>query len=323
MKTKFWLDLDGEKRQSTRMNLRFIPLALALLAPAFAAAPAEDQTYPAHLLKVEARDGKPNSVLKMPLASYVNEAGQRVDLIGAVHVAESGYYRKLNKLFRTYDRVLYEMVDGEGLSEMLTLFKKVQAGTASEEEYRKMRRLRRQFNAKEDKGIASQLLAYYYVATAEEHQLMLQTEGIDYGYDNFVFADMSQDEFDRAMDARGENWLKMSLISLSGGIEFSDLFPKLTSTLEEKRRTFIRTVSRDSEGSPMEDMAIILDRNARCFEVLDRELQNPQNKKLGIFYGCMHLRDMDARLRERGFRLEKVEWMTAVRAVKKPRVKKN
>ncbi len=305
------------------MDLRFIPFAFALLGSALAATPVEEQTYPAHLLKVEARDGKPHSVLKMPLASYVNDAGQQVDLIGAVHVAEPGYYRKLNKLFRTYDRVLYEMVDGEGLSEMLHLYKKVEAGTASEEEYRRMRRLRRQFSAKEDKGIASQLLAYYYVATAEEHGLQLQTEGIDYGYANFVFADMSQDEFDRAMEARGENWFKMTLLSVSGGIGVEDLFPPLFPTLEEKRRNFIRTVSRDNAGSPLEKMAIIVDRNAACFEVLDRELQNEQNRKLGIFYGCMHLRDMDARLRERGFRLQKVAWMTAIRAVKKPRAKKD
>ncbi len=305
------------------MNLRFIPLALALLGSALGATPAAEQTYPAHLLKVEARDGKPNSVLKMPLASYVNDAGQQVDLIGAVHVAEAGYYSKLNKLFRNYDRVLYEMVDGEGLSEMLYLSKKVQTGTATEEEYRKMRRIRREYMKKaEEQDLSSQLLAYYYMYIAEQHELQLQAEGIDYGFENFVYADMSTEEFDKAMAARGDSWLKMTWISFTQSFELSDLLPSFNPTLEDKRRDFIRMLSKDSTGSSMEKMAIILDRNARCFDVLDRELLNADNKKIGIFYGCMHLRDMDERLRARGFRLEKVQWVTAIRAANGKRVKK-
>ncbi len=305
------------------MNLRFIPLAIALLTSAFAATPAEEQIYPTHLLKVEERAGRPNSVLKMPVASYVDEAGRQVDLIGAIHVADAAYYRKLNKLFRNYDRVLYEMVDGDGLSEMLYLGKKVQEGTATEEEYRKMRRIRREFIRKnEQQDLSSQLLAYYYMHVAREHGFELQAEGIDYGFENFVYADMSTEEFDRAMAARGESWLQMTWISFSQSFEFSDLLPAFNPTLEEKRRDFIRMMSKDSTGSAMEQMAIIVDRNARCFEVLDRELQNEANKKIGIFYGCMHLRDMDERLRARGFRLEKVEWMTAIRAVKRTRPRK-
>ncbi len=306
------------------MNLRFIPLALALLSSAFAATPAEEQSYPEHLLRVEARGGIEHAVLKMPLASYVDDEGRQVDLIGAVHVADASYYRHLNKIFRNYDKVLYEMVDGEGLSEMLYLSKKVEEGTASEEEYRKMRKLRRQLlENQDDQSLASQLLAYYYVKIALEHGLMLQSEGIDYGFENFVYADMSSEEFDAAMAARGESWLKMTLISFAEGFELEDFIPSFSNSMVAKRSNFIRSVSRGCTGSPMENMAIVIDRNIRCFEVLDQQLLDPANRKLGIFYGCMHLRDMDMRLRMRGFRLQKVEWIPAIRAVKPVRVKKD
>ena len=39
--------------------------------------------------------------------------GKRVDLIGAIHIADKAYYSKLNERFSQYDRLLFEMVGGE------------------------------------------------------------------------------------------------------------------------------------------------------------------------------------------------------------------
>jgi hypothetical protein len=61
---------------------------------------------------------------------------------------------------------------------------------------------------------------------------------------------------------------------------------------------------------------IIGDRNARCIEVLDREIADG-NKKLGIFYGAAHFPDMERRLLEMGFTRVSTKWATAWR-VKKP-----
>ena len=38
------------------------------------------------------------------------KTGEQVDLIGAVHIGDKAYYEELNKSFKGYDRVLYEMV---------------------------------------------------------------------------------------------------------------------------------------------------------------------------------------------------------------------
>ena len=41
-------------------------------------------------------------------------AGTTVDLIGAVHIGDRAYYQQLNRRFRQYDALLYELVAPEG-----------------------------------------------------------------------------------------------------------------------------------------------------------------------------------------------------------------
>ena len=42
--------------------------------------------------------------------AFKNDAGVTVHLVAAVHIADKAYYDKLNKTFKGYDAVLYEMV---------------------------------------------------------------------------------------------------------------------------------------------------------------------------------------------------------------------
>ena len=80
------------------------------------------------------------------------------------------------------------------------------------------------------------------------------------------------------------------------------------------RRTMLRALATESGGA-MEFSAIIISRNERCMEVLDRELQTAERgSRIAIFYGAMHLRDMHYRMLERGFKLQGVQWITAIRA---------
>ena len=44
-----------------------------------------------------------------------DRGGPTVDLVSAVHVAEKSYYDELNRLFATYDAVLFELVAPEGV----------------------------------------------------------------------------------------------------------------------------------------------------------------------------------------------------------------
>lgn len=63
--------------------------------------------------------------LSTPVAAYVHDNGMEVALIGAIHVAEPEYYDRLNKLFRRYDVLLFEMIGGEGLRREEELRRKI------------------------------------------------------------------------------------------------------------------------------------------------------------------------------------------------------
>ena len=63
-------------------------------------------------------DGKPLA-LETAIGSYRFQEGEgrddvQVDLVGAIHVGDKAYYRGLNKRFRSYDTVLYELVAPDG-----------------------------------------------------------------------------------------------------------------------------------------------------------------------------------------------------------------
>ncbi len=267
-------------------------------------------------MRVEA-DGSGAEVMKLPIAHYVNADGQRVDLVGAVHIAERSYYRELNKRFLAYDRVLYEMVDGEDLAEFLTLAKKVKAGAASPQDEERFMQLYHKLRDV-DSSLFSSTLSRYYKKMAKEMGLVMQSSGIDYGHPHFVYADMSQDEFNAAMKQRGESWLSVIWTALKEeGLssvvkQITEGAPRVSGP-QGRRREFLHMAKQSGDSKSMDNLAIIQARNARCFDVFDRVRQEAGVGSIAIFYGTMHLRDMDARLRERGYRLTGVEWLDAVK----------
>ncbi|SVD42045.1 uncharacterized protein METZ01_LOCUS394899, partial [marine metagenome] len=46
----------------------------------------------------------------VPTDEKLAEAGVTVDLIGAIHIGDKAYFQKLDKSFKKYDALLYEMV---------------------------------------------------------------------------------------------------------------------------------------------------------------------------------------------------------------------
>ena len=46
----------------------------------------------------------------VPTDEKLAKAGVTVDLIGAIHIGDKAYFRKLDRSFRKYDALLYEMV---------------------------------------------------------------------------------------------------------------------------------------------------------------------------------------------------------------------
>ena len=147
-----------------RFLLFFFSLCLTLAA-------AEPATYPAQVVKHRvAADGSES--LLTPVARYVDAAGRTVDLVGAVHLGDARYYRALNRAFPRYDKVLYEMVDGEGVPEMLRLARKVGQGTATAEEAERFDAMVQQ-NGDGEGNLFGNMLSHYYVMMSQLLDLRL------------------------------------------------------------------------------------------------------------------------------------------------------
>jgi hypothetical protein len=245
--------------------------------------------------------GRPLS-LDTAVVSYVYADGSkgdvRVDLVGAIHVGDKRYYDELNKLFESYDVVLYELVAPEG--------------TRIPKEGRGAKGSAHPVGAMQD-GLKTLLDL--------EHQL----DCIDYTKNNFLHADMSPEEFNKTMAERGESFMQMFFRLMGagmaqqgrGGTSDADLIMALFSRDRTRRLKIAFADQMDSMGYQLEAIngpdgsTIITERNKKAFEVLDRELKAGK-KKLAVFYGAGHLDDMEQRLlKDFGMKRSGQKWLTA------------
>ncbi len=209
-----------------------------------------------------------------------------VDLVGAVHIGDRQYYRELNRRFRTYDALLYELVAPEG-----TVVEKGR-GTS---------------NAHPLGAIQNGMKSMLEI----EHQL----EQVDYTRANFVHADLSPDEFLQSMKDRDEGFVQLYFRMLgqamaqqsqqsadgeSADIDilsafFSDDRPRLLKIALAKQFESMESLLVGLSGP--DGSTLITERNKRALEVL-RQQQAAGKRKLGVFYGAGHLSDMHERLVE-------------------------
>ena len=231
-----------------------------------------------------------------PAADYK----EYVDLVGAVHIADKRYYRDLNRRFKDYDAVLYELVAPEGTE--------VPRGRGTPNTH-PLGMLQN--------GMKSMLEV--------EHQL----EQIDYTRDNMVHADLSPDEFVESMAKRDEGFLQMYFklqgaamaqqsAAASEGVNADiDILAAMFS--DDRPRQLKIAMAQQFEGmealmmgfSGEEGSTLITDRNARALEVLKKRLK-AGDKELAIFYGAGHLAEMDDQLeKDFGMKPVGVEWLEA------------
>jgi hypothetical protein len=224
--------------------------------------------------------------------------GVEIVLVGAVHVGDKTYYDELNKLFETYDVVLYELVAPEGT--------RVPKGGR--------------------KGPSSHPIGMMQDGMSSVLELSHQLACVDYTKKNFVHADMSPDEFSKTMEDRGESFFQMFMRMMGSGIAqnaagngTSDA-ALLLALFSKNRALALKTVMAEqfeSLGGAMAALdggsgsTIITERNKRCFAVLDKQLAAGV-KHIAIFYGAGHLPDMERRLEaDYGFRRGSEKWITA------------
>ena len=224
-----------------------------------------------------------------------------VDLVAAVHIGEREYFSTLNKLFETYDAVLYELVAPPNA-------RIPQAG-----------------------GKPSGAIGTAQQGLTKLLGLQFQLDQIDYKPRNFVHADLSPRQFSDAMQRRGESWWTMftklmqeSMDRANGeekksapDLSFGDLFGIVFGSNRELRmkrllaEQFSDMEVLTSAFGGEDGSSLITDRNAAALSVLRQQLQKGA-KSIAIFYGAAHMHDFDQRLRK-DFNLEPTEavWLEA------------
>ena len=229
------------------------------------------------------QDGKPRGLV--------------VDLVGAVHVGDKKYYRDLNKRFRTYDAVLYELVAPAGT--------RVPAGG----------------------GRPTSPVSFLQTGMTQVLELEFQLEGIDYSPRNLVHADISPEEFSKSMKERGESFISMFFRILGHSMAQQAKMSKRTSDARllsaffAKDRAFelkqiLAEQFQDLEGTIKvfegpNGSTLVTVRNQRAVDVLKREI-SAGKKKLAIFYGAAHMPDLSKRLEEQlSLELQQQEWLEA------------
>ncbi|MFO1062445.1 MAG: hypothetical protein U0892_01045 [Pirellulales bacterium] len=230
-------------------------------------------------------DKKQPVKLQTAIVSYEVKSGEyrgaRVDLIGAIHIADKAYFADLNKRFKEYDVVLYEMVADPEHVKHLTKNAKTSSGVSAV-----------QSGMKDMLGLSFQL------------------DEVDYQAKNFVHADMNPEEFSESLSQRQEGVLQFVMRSMGSSLAMqssrktNDLDMLAAMLAPNRELAMKRVLSQQLEMMDGQLAAIsgddgkstlITERNAKALEVLKRELESGK-KKIAIFYGAGHFKHMSEEL---------------------------
>jgi hypothetical protein len=241
--------------------------------------------------------------LQTAVVSYESPQKAKVDLVGAIHIADKAYFDALNVRFKSYDAVLYELV-----------------GPSFDE--------RNKPEAKKQ-GEKLQWVGQLQTMMRDTLKLHGQLEGIDYKAKNFVHADMDMSQFTQTQTQKQESFFSLYLKAAQAQKEVNEkrgvnsdaagmvMLLKIL-TLKDSSTELKRMIAQefDSVEDIMAGMetgggtVLVGERNKVALQVMDKEIAAGK-KRLAIFYGAAHLGDMEERLLKKGFKRTKVEWLKA------------
>jgi hypothetical protein len=286
-------------------------------APQGSSKPTVQKATPTQFIRIHHDDKKQPLALETAIVRYAPAGGKgdlEVDLVGAVHIGDKEYYKKLNKQFQQYDVVLYELV--------------AQPGTVIPKGGRK----------KDDP------LSLIMQVVKMVLDLELQTERIDYTKKNFVHADLSPEQMAEAIQKRGDDPVTLILgftadmlrqmnvreqeansqpqpkapaANAPGSdldLDFLSLILDQDGPKKLKRMLAKQLAGGESPtaglGSTLNNI-LIVDRNEAAMKVFQKELVKGK-KKIAIFYGAGHMPDFEKRLRlDFGLEKKSVQWLEA------------
>ena len=184
--------------------------------------------------------------------------GVQVDLIGAIHIGDKAYYEELNRRFRGYEAVLYELV------------------------------AREEANVPQPGQSPGSFVGGMQVGMKSLLALEYQLDCINYARKNLVHADMSPEEFEATMKSRKESFAGMFFRMLGRAMaeQADDPFGtgdfQLMTAMFAKDRSYRLKLVMAKQFANMEGeigmfdgpegSTIITERNKKAFEVLRREI---------------------------------------------------
>ena len=278
-----------------RLLLLLLPATLAFVVLSAAAA---EPTKFIRFVEEEQSDSLQTAVVR-----YESPQKAKVDLVGAIHIADKAYFDALNLRFKSYEAVLYELV-----------------GPSFEER-----------NKPEVKQAAEKLQWVGQLQGMMRDALKLhgQLEGIDYTAKNFVHADMDMSQFTQTQTQKQESFLSLYLKAAqaqqdanekrgtnsdaAGMVMLLKILTMKDSSTELKRMLAQEFDSVEDIMAGMETgggTVLVGERNKVALKVMDQEIAAGK-KRLAIFYGAAHLGDMEERLLKAGFKRTGVEWLKA------------
>lgn len=291
------------------MNKRFasvrVIVALSLLLAGVAQAQ-RVQPEPKFLRFVPDKNG--GGVLQTSIVTYQNAAGKRVDLIGAVHIADQRYFQDLNKTFEDYDSLLYELVKPKDVVPG-------RGGVAA-------------VRGKGERPLEWVGMIQEMLKSALD--LSFQLDEIDYTKRNMVHADLDTETFMQMQADRGESFLMLMIQQMIhemgradaganvNGMDVAGLIMALQAP--DSARQLKLVLAR--QFNQMEDMmsgfggpngtVIVTERNRAALTMLRKRLE-AGDKKIGVFYGAAHLKEMEKDLTGlMGFKqVGEPKWLTA------------
>lgn len=228
--------------------------------------------------------------------------GVKVIFYGAVHIADRAIYQEMNKRFKTCDALLYELVGPE--------------------DYRP---------TKDRESSGFNPVAMLQLGMKQSLGLTFQLDEVDYQPENFVHADMTQQEFQSSMLERGESLMSIMIDMMVNGMQTQreqqdadeqsgkpEVEFDLVKAFRSREGQHLMRVTFAGQLEQMEMMAaggdgstLLEGRNEKCLRVLRREIGKGK-KRLGIYYGAAHLPHMERRLVEdMGFKKVAHEWLVA------------
>jgi hypothetical protein len=238
------------------------------------------------------KEDRHSARLEVAIRTFTLPSGQKVDLVGVVHIADAAYYALLNERFKGYDSVLFELVgDPRALTELPPGIQALQRPDS--------------------------MVSFIQHSAGKHLNLAFQLGAIDYTAKNMVHADTTAEEFARMQQERGENLLTLFVGAMQAQMK-AQMDPRHRAAMRELD-TFglIRILmSQDSAAEfkkalaknfdQMESMtaameapggsAILSGRNEVVVKKAREVLGNRKQRHIAVFYGGAHMPGIEAAL---------------------------